>query len=430
MVNRSGHARDASLPAAGEFMSRNFHMQGVRKTVAKRAFAGVAAARIACETRSYGGATMRNCELGLAALLCVGLIACGRSGSSPQAPSGRAAEPVVNVYNWFDYIEPEVLRKFESRYGVRVHYTTFDSNNTLESRLLVGHSGYDVVFPSGAYLESLIAAGVFRPLDKTRLPNLKNLDSSLMQRLAEHDPGNTHAVVYTWGITGIAYDEAKVRARLPNAPVDSWSLLFDPQVAAALADCGIGLYEAPNIIVPSVLAWLGEPPNSEDPGKLQRAQSALMAVRPFIRKISSGSLVDDLSTGELCVIIASNGDAMQAQERTRIAQNGQKVRYSIPREGAVLWFDVAAIPADAPHPDNAHRLIDFLMDPAIAAENSNHIHFPNGNAAAQPAMLPELANAAVFPDPQQAAKLIPEHAKSEQYVRLRTRMWTRFRTGK
>jgi putrescine transport system substrate-binding protein len=351
------------------------------------------------------------------ALICLLLTGCGQ-------------EKVVNVYNWYDYIKPEVLRQFEAKYGIQVRYNTFDSNNTLEAKLLAGHSGYDVVFPSGAYLESMTAAGVFRTLDKSRLPNLKNMDPAIMQRLAAHDPGNAHAVVYTWGITGIAYNEAKVRARLPQGPVDSWSLLFDPKVAARLADCGIGLYEAPNIIIPSVLAWLGEPPNSEDAGKLERAQNALLAARPYIRKVSSGSLVDDLATGELCVIIASNGDAMQAQERTRIAANGVQVRYSIPREGAVMWFDVAAILADAPHPDNAHLLINFLMDPAIAAENSNAIRFPNGNAAAQPLTQRELANATIFPAPELAARLIPERAKSEEYVRLRTRVWTRFRTGR
>jgi putrescine transport system substrate-binding protein len=366
--------------------------------------------------------------IGAGGLMCLALASCGRSGS-PSQPSAAAEEKIVNIYNWYDYIKPEVLQKFQAQYGVQVRYNTFDSNNTLEAKLLAGHSGYDVAFPSGAYLERMISAGVFRPLDKSRLPNLKNMDPTIMQRLAAHDPGNAHAVVYAWGITGIAYDDAKVRARLPQAPVDSWSLLFDPKIAARLADCGIGLYEAPNIIVPSVLAWLGEPPNSEDAGKLERAQNALMAVRPYIRKVSSGSLVDDLATGELCVIIASNGDAMQAQERTRIAGNGEQVRYSIPREGAVMWFDVAAVLADAPHPGNAHRFIDFLMDPAIAAENSNAIHFPNGNAASQPLTDPELTNTAIFPKQELASRLIPERAKSEEYVRLRTRMWTRFRTG-
>jgi putrescine transport system substrate-binding protein len=356
------------------------------------------------------------------------LAACGQSGH-PAQPQTAPAEKVLNLYNWFDYIDPEVLRKFEHKYGIRVHYDTFDSINTLAAKLLAGHSGYDVAFPSGAYLESMLAAGIFRELDPARLPNLKNMDPEIMRRLAVHDPHNAHAVAYAWGITGIAYDEAKVRARLPQAPVDSWALMFDPKIAAHFADCGIGLYESPNVIVPSVLAWLGEPPNSEAPDKLQRAQNALLAVRPYIRKISTGSLVDDLSTGELCIIIASNGDAMQAQERTRIAGNGEQVRYSIPREGAVMWFDVMAILADAPHPANALLFIDFLMDPAIAAENSNAIRFPNANAASQPLLQRELTNTATFPVGELASRLIPERPKSEAYVRLRTRMWTRFRTG-
>ena len=375
--------------------------------------------------------TARGCAvLGWALLLLAG---CGqqRPGANGPVPSNTRTpeEHVLNVYNWYDYIEPALLREFQTRYGITVHYNVFDSANTLATRLLVGHSGYDVVFPSGAYLNSLLPAGVFRPLDRAQLPNLVNLDPQLMRGLAVQDPGNAHAVVYAWGITGFAYDAAKIQARLPHAPLDSWAMLFDPQVAAHFADCGIGLYESPNVIVPSVLAWLGEPPNSEDPHSLERAQRALMAVRPSIRKISTGSLVDDLASGELCLIIASNGDAMQAQERTRIAANGRQIRYSVPREGAVMWFDVAAIPADAAHPGNAHLFINFLMDAAVAAENTNSIRFPNGNLASQPGVAPELRNAAVFPKGEPAARLIPELAKSEQYVRLRTRMWTRFRTG-
>jgi putrescine transport system substrate-binding protein len=362
-------------------------------------------------------------------LLCLVAAACGHAGSGKAVPAA-SEERILNVYNWYDYIDPEVLRRFEAKYGIRVHYDVFDSNNTLATRLLVGHSGYDVVFPSSAALESMLAAGVFRSLDKSSLPNLRSMDPAIMARLAAHDPQNAHAVVYTWGITGIAYDQTSIRARWPDAPVDSWAMLFDPNAAARFADCGIGLYESPDVIVPSVLAWLGEAPNSENPAGLSRAAAALMAVRPFIRKISSGSLVDDLATGELCLIIASNGDAMQAQERVRIAGNGRDVRYSVPREGAVMWIDTAAIPADAPHPANAHRFIDFLMDPSIAAENSNAIRFPNGNADSQPMLQAELSNAVIFPRGDLAARLIPERAKSEEYVRLRTRMWTRFRTGK
>jgi len=377
---------------------------------------------------------------------------CGHSGGHAGAATAYALPPddheerVVNVYNWYDYIKPQLLRKFEARYGIKVHYDVFDSNSTLEAKLLAGHSGYDVAFPSGAYLERLITAGAFRPLDRSRLPNLANMDPAIMQRLATHDPDNAHAIAYTWGITGIAYDAAKVSARLPQAPFDSWALLFDPQTAARLADCGIGLYESPEVIVPSVLVWLGEPANSEDESSLKRAQSALMAVRPYIRKIG-GSLVDDLATGQLCVIIASNGDAMQAQERARIANGeaqrdggdharrpqaaprAQDIHYSIPREGAVMWVDAVALLADAPHPLNAHLFINFLMDPAIAAENANFIHFPNANAVSQGMVSRELKNALIYPDPQMAARLFPQRAKSEEYVRLRTRMWTRFRTG-
>jgi len=342
----------------------------------------------------------------------------------------------VNVYNWFDYIQPELLKQFTAQTGIAVHYDVFDSNNTLQSKLLTGHSGYDVVFPSGAYLNEMIPAGVFLQLDKSKLPNLANLDPQLMRRLAAQDPGNQHAVIYTWGITGFAYDVSKIRARLPEgsaagsaAGTDSWSMMFDPRVAGRLADCGIGLYESPNVIVPSVLAWLGEQPNSQDLGVLQKAQDALVAARANIRKISTGSLVDDLASGELCLIIASNGDAMQAQERRRIAGNPAEIRFVVPREGAVLWFDVAAIPADAPHPQNAHRFVNFLMDANVAARNSRAIHFPNGNLAAQPQMPAELANSAIFPKEGSGPPLIPELAKSEEYVRARTRVWTRFRTG-
>jgi putrescine transport system substrate-binding protein len=337
--------------------------------------------------------------------------------------------PVLNVYNWLEYIKPEVVKKFEADYGIKVHYDTFDSMAVMEAKLLAGHSGYDVAFPSGAYLERLVAAGVFRTLDAAKLPNLANMDPEIMQRLAAHDPDNAHAIPYAWGITGLAYDAAKIKARMPNAPVDSWALLFDPLVVSHFADCGIGLYESPQIIVPSALAWLGLPPNSEDEASLKRAQAVLMAVRPYIRKISNGSLIEEIASGQLCLIIASNGDAMQAQERARIAKNGLDIHYTIPREGAVIWVDSAAILADAPHPENAHLFLDFLMDPAIAAENTNAIHFPNANAAAQGMVSKDLTNAANMPDPQVAARLIPERAKSDAYVSLRTRMWTRFRTG-
>jgi putrescine transport system substrate-binding protein len=360
----------------------------------------------------------------------LGLLALPLCGCSPSTPSqSTAGERVVNVYNWYDYIKPEVLRQFQMQTGIVVHYDVFDSNETLAAKLLAGHSGYDVVFPSASYLQMLQRAGAIRALDKSAVPNLANMDPVIMRDLARHDPGNAHAVAYAWGITGFAYDEAQIRTRLPQAPVDSWAMLFDPKIAAHFADCGIGLYESPAVIVPSVLAWLGEKPDSEDPKALERAAAALMAVRPFIRKIGTDSLVAQLAEGDLCLIIASNGDALQVQERVRTAGSNRSISFSIPREGAVMWIDTAAIVADAPHPDNARRFINFLMDAKVAAANTNAIHFPNGNAASQPLVQVQLTNAVNYPRGAQAARLIPERLGSDAFVRLRTRMWTRFRTG-
>lgn len=372
-------------------------------------------------------ALMRIAPAAVFALLA--MLVGGCRPSPTAAPAAGAGERIVNVYNWYDYIKPEVLRQFQAQTGILVHYSVFDSNETLAAKLLAGHSGYDVVFPSASYLQMLQQAGAIAALDRAQLPNLANMDPLIMGELARHDPGNAHAVVYAWGITGFAYDEAQIRARLPQAPVDSWSMLFDPKVAARFADCGIGLYESPAVIVASVLAWLGENPASEDPKVLERASAALMAVRPYIRKIGSDSLVAQLAEGDLCLIIASNGDALQVRERVRIAGSKRGIGFSIPREGAVMWIDTAAIVADAPHPDNARRFINFLMDATVAAQNANAIRFPNGNAASQSQVQPELTNAAIYPRGPQAARLIPERLGSDAFVRLRTRMWTRFRTG-
>ena len=363
------------------------------------------------------------------------LAACSGQGTSTgqggtPAAAAAPAEAVVNIYNWFDYIDPALLKDFQGRTGIRVNYSVFDSNETLATKLLAGRSGYDVVFPSGAYLHMLAGAGAIVPLPKAVLPNLANMDPVIMAALARQDPGNEHAVVYAWGITGFIWDEAQIRSRLPGAPVDSWAMMFDPKVAAHFADCGIGLYESPAIIVESVLAYLGEKPDSEDPAVLKKAEDALMAVRPFIRRIGNDSLVDQLAHGELCLIIGSDGDARQARERVRIAGSDRAIGYSIPKEGAVMWMDTAAIPADAPHPDGARRFIDFLMDPKVAAANANAIHFANANAASQAWVQPEIANAALYPHGAAAARLIPEHLGDEAFVRLRTRLWTRFRSGK
>lgn len=364
----------------------------------------------------------RGALAGLAALGATSLSACARHDAA-------RTEAVVNLCNWYDYLAPEVLREFEQRTGIVPRLDTFDSNQTLEAKLLAGHSGYDVVFPSAATLQRLAGAAVFQPLDRTRLPHYPNLDPVFLAKLADYDAGNRLALPYAWGITGIGIDAARVRERLGSEPPDSWALLFDPATLARLESCGVGFYESPTTIVPSVLAWLGLAPTGGDVDALERAGAALVAARPHIRKVSQGSLVEDLATGELCAIVASDGDVRQAQQRARTAGRDVELRFVAPREGATLWFDVAAIPADAPHPGNAHRFLDFLLEAAPAAANSAAIGFPNANAAAQPLLPAGLTNAVLTPAGEAARRLFPETSHDDAYVRRRTRLWTRFRTG-
>lgn len=359
------------------------------------------------------------------ALLAAGaLTSCGRRGAD------RESERVVNLYNWYDYLAPQVLEDFTARTGIAVHYETFDSNQTLEAKLLAGSSGYDVVFPSAATLRRFGRAGVLQPLDRTQLPHLGNLDPLFVQRLADYDVGNRLALPYTWGITGLGIDVARVRALLPEAALDSWSLLLDPAQAARLAACGIGLYDSPTIVFPSTLAWLGLAPTADDPLLLDQAGAALDAIRAHVRKVTQGSLVEDLGSGELCVVIASDGDVRQARERARLAGRNVELQFVAPREGATLWFDVMAIPIDAPHAANAHRFIDFMLEAAPAAANSAAIGFANGNAASQELLPVELRNATLFPTGAAASRMFAEIDHDEAYVRRRTRLWTRFRTGR
>jgi len=356
----------------------------------------------------------------------------GAAGLLAACGGQRAAreENVVNLFNWYDYLAPDVLKDFEARTGIVPRYDTFDSVQALEAKLLAGRSGYDVVFPSAATLHRLAAAGVFQPLDRMRLAGYGNLDTKFLERLSPYDPGHRFAVPYAWGITGIGIDVARVRERLGDAPPASWALLFDPPTLAKLASCGVGLYESPTTIFPSALAWLGLPPTTDDVSLLERAGEALLAARPHLRKVSQDSLVEDLATGALCVIIASDGDVRQAQERSRIAGRHAELAFIAPQEGATLWFDVAAIPVDAPHAGNAYRFIDFLLEAGPAAANTRAIGFPNCNAAAQALLPPALTNAVLWPQGDAAAHLFPEADHDGTYVRQRTRIWTRFRTGR
>jgi putrescine transport system substrate-binding protein len=301
----------------------------------------------------------------------------------------------------------------------------------LETKLLTGHSGYDVVVPSAYFLERQIKAGVFRALDKSKLPNLAHLDPDLVARVAGHDPGNQYGVIYMWGTTGIGYDEARVRAILPDAPVDSWKLVFDPAVLAKFKGCGVSVLDDPTDMVATVLLYLGKDPNSQSEEDLKAAEAALMAIRPYIRTITSSQYIEALANGEICIAVGYSGDMLQARDRAKEAGKGLDIRYSIPKEGALLWFDTLAIPADAQHPGNAHAFIDYLMRPEVAAANSNFVMYANANARATALVDAEVRDdPSVYPPPDVKARLRTNLAKSAEFTRLLNRTWTRFTTGR
>ena len=352
------------------------------------------------------------------------------AASGLAAPS-FAQTRTVNIYNWSDYVEPTVIEAFTRDTGIKVKYDTFDSNDTLETKLLAGKSGYDVVVPSAYFLERQIQAGVFRKLDRAQLPNLVNLDPGLQASVARHDPGNEHGVIYMWGTTGIGFDADKVKAIMPDAPIDSWSLVFDPAVIAKFEDCGVSFLEDPTDMVGTVLLWLGKDPNSQSEDDLKLAEEALLKVRPFIRTIHSSQYIEDLANGEVCIAVGYSGDVLQARDRAAEAGKAIDIRYVIPREGALMWFDTLAIPADAGHPGNAHAFINYLLRPDVAAANSNYVNYATANTAAFAQVNDELRNdAGIYPTPEVKERLQPNLAKSAEFTRSLNRSWTRFVTGR
>jgi len=374
--------------------------------------------------------TRRLASAAIGGLLLL-LAACGnKPEESAASGTSTAEEKILNVYNWSDYIDPKVIDDFQKETGITVRYDVFDSNEVLETKLLTGNSGYDVVVPSAYFLERQIKAGVFRPLDKTQLPNLKNLDPELQTVVAKHDPDNAHSVIYMWGTTGIGYDALKIRAIMPDAPVDSWNLILDPKIVAKFKSCGVSVLEDPTDMVATVLLWLGKDPNSESAADLALAESKLAAIRPYIRTITSSTYTDDLANGEICLAVGYSGDILQARDRAAEAGRKADIQYSIPREGAILWFDTLAIPADAKHPRNAQTFIDYLLRPDVTAANSNFIHYANANQAATALLDADLRDdPGIYPPPEVKAKLRPNLSKSAEFTRELNRAWTRFTTG-
>lgn len=344
------------------------------------------------------------------------------------AAAHAAEEKVLNVYNWSDYIAEDTIANFEKETGIKVNYDVYDSNETLEAKLLAGKSGYDVVMPSANFIAAQIKAGIFRKLDRAKLKNWGNLDAGIVKRLEAQDPGNQFAAPYMWGTTGIGYNVEKVKARLGDAEVDSWDLIFKPEIARKLADCGVGVLDSPTDVFDTARNYLGLKPTSEGEQDLKKAEALLKKARPHVRYFHSSQYIDDLANGEICVALGYSGDIFQAIDD---AAGKQELAYVIPKEGAVLWFDVMAIPADAPHPDNAHRFIDYVLRPEVVAAISDEVFYANPNAKATPLVSAEVRDdPAIYPPEAVMARLFPQRAHSQKFMRAQSRAWTRVKSGK
>jgi putrescine transport system substrate-binding protein len=344
----------------------------------------------------------------------------------------RAEDQVLNVYNWTDYIDPAALQRFQKETGITIHYDVFDALETLEAKMLAGHSGYDVIVPSSEpTLSRLIKVGALLPIDKSRVPNWKNLDPALMHEVESSDPGNRYAAIYLWGTTGIGLIPDKVKKLAPNAPMDSWDLLFKPENAKRIAPCGIIMMDSEIDVIPSVLKYLGRDPNSTDPKDLAAVERTLMGIRPYIRSFASGGALEALATGQPCLALDYSGDVVQAAARAKEARRGIDVRYIAPKEGAQLGFDMLAIPADAPHKDAALKFINFLLQPDVMAGITNQVRYANAVPASHSMIQPGLlADTNIFPTQAQIATFFTVGPVPQAAERARVRMWARFKAGR
>ena len=345
--------------------------------------------------------------------------------------AAQAQEKVVNIYNWSDYIDARTLDEFTRETGVKVVYDTYDSNEILETRLLAGKTGYDVVSPSASFLQRQIQAGVYQKLDFSRLPNAKGLWPEINARLAVYDPGNQYAVDYMWFATGIAFNVKKAKERVGDAPLDTWDMIFKPENLRKFADCGVYVLDSPEDLFTTALAWMKLKPDSKNADDIRRAADVLVAMKRNVKKFHSSEYINALANGDICLAVGWAGDSFQARDRAHEANNGVEIDFVIPREGTLISLDSFAIPKDAPHVAEAHAFIDFMLRPEIAARNTHVTKFANGVIASKPFVDKDiLANRAIYPDDAMIAKLFTATSNDPATQKIVTREWTRVKTGK
>ncbi|MFL6792357.1 MAG: polyamine ABC transporter substrate-binding protein [Bradyrhizobium sp.] len=348
------------------------------------------------------------------------------------SPFASAEQRTVNFYNWSNYMAPGVLEDFTRETGIKVVYDTFDANETLETRLLAGRSGYDVVVPTGYFLQRQISAKIFLKLDKSKLPNLANAWPFVTRQLATYDPGNNYGANYMWGTTGIGYNVTVAQKILgPDARIDSWDIVFKPENLAKFKDCGIHMLDSADDILPAALSYLGIDPNSTKPADLEKAADLVMKIRPYVRKFHSSEYLSGLASGEICFVVGWSGDVMQARSRAAEAKSDVEIGYTIPKEGAQMFFDNLAIPADAKNVTEAYELINYLYRPDVAAKNSDFLSYANGNLASQKLIDPKVLNDKnIYPDEATLKKLFVITARDPATQRVINRLWTKVKTGK
>jgi putrescine transport system substrate-binding protein len=345
--------------------------------------------------------------------------------------TGAAFANEVRVYNWSDYIDEALLAKFEEETGIDLIYDVFDSNEVLETKLLAGGSGYDVVVPTGTFLQRQITAGAFQKLDMAQLPNIENMWDVVTDRTEQYDPDNAYSINYMWGTTGMGVNVGKVREILgEDAPVDSLELVMNPDNMSKLAECGVHFLDAPAEMMPLALKYIGENPDSHEPEALAKAEEALLKVRPYIQKFHSSEYINALANGDICVAVGWSGDILQARDRAAEADNGVEIAYHAAKEGAQMWFDQMAIPVDAPNVENAHIFLNFIMDAQNMAAASNYVYYANGNEASQEFLIEDvIGDPAIYPDEATLEKLYTTTPYDPKVQRVVTRLWTTIKSG-